>query len=165
MRFRSALPPNSPVSLTRPRRVLVAGLRLALAVVATAVAGGCAGQGEGQLCNPRAGNSGNDDCQSGLTCQSRPAIVMAPYGICCEPNGQSTTSACSLNGSSGNANPAPPDSSAPDAPFEGAALGAVDGSDALSPSPDALASTPDSAGDDGPDATVGDDGGSDATTE
>jgi hypothetical protein len=165
MRFRSALPPNSPVSVTRSRRILVASFQLALAVAATVVTGGCDGQGEGQLCNPKAGNGGNNDCQSGLTCQSRPAIVMAPYGLCCEPNGQSTTSACSQNGLSGNANPAPPDGSSPaDAPFEGAAADVVDGSDAPSSSADAPPSTPDSAGDDGPDATL-DAGGSDATTE
>lgn len=134
MRLRSALSPKFPVSTKRLRRVLVATVRLALAVVATASSGACAGQGEGQLCNPKAGNSGTNDCQSGLTCQSRPDFVMPPYGICCQPNGQSTTTACSVNGSSVDASPAPPaDASvaetAADAPGESAAEAAAEGAD------------------------------------
>jgi hypothetical protein len=88
-------------------------ISLALAAVTIAAVSACSGQGEGELCNPKAGNSGNDDCQSGLTCQPRPAIVVNGFGICCPPGGQSTTTACAVTGSTSNdASPAPPISTA-----------------------------------------------------
>jgi hypothetical protein len=125
MRFRSARIPLSPVSTTRRRLPLAASIKLALCGVAIAAAGACAGQGEGQLCNPNAGNAGNDDCQSGLTCVKRPSIVISTFGICCPPTGQATTTACSVNGSFTDASPEPPDAftqaASADAQIEGAA--------------------------------------------
>lgn len=88
-----------------------ASFPVVFAVVATALLAACQGQGEGQLCDTRAGNGGNDDCQSGLTCQSGHGVVMSPFGICCPANGPATTSACSTTGTSLDANPAPPDAS------------------------------------------------------
>jgi hypothetical protein len=115
----------------RPAHVLIP---LSLAAVPAIAVSACSGQGEGQLCNPKAGNSGNDDCQSGLTCQPRPATVINGFGLCCPPGGQSTTSACAVNGGPSNdASSAPPTQEAsPDAPGESAAeVGpGTDGSDA-----------------------------------
>jgi hypothetical protein len=62
-----------------------------LAVVAS---GACSDQGEGEICNHNANNNGNDDCQAGLTCQSRQGI---PGDRCCPPDlTQATTAVCSL---------------------------------------------------------------------
>ncbi len=156
MRHRSALPPTLPVSTTRLRQGLAATLRLVVFAVASTAA--CNGQGEGQLCDPKAGNTGNDDCQSGLTCQFRPAYVITSYGLCCPPSGQSTTTACSVNGSSVDASPAPP----ADAAFmEPTADAAYDGADAPA---DGTADSADAPNESAADAAVGADG-SDATTE
>jgi hypothetical protein len=100
MRFRPGFLPLSSVS-----NKLVRVLAAAAAITA------CSGQGEGQLCNPKAGNNGNDDCSSGLTCQSRPTVVISMFGICCPPNGKSSTSACNVTGASIDASSAPPEAS------------------------------------------------------
>jgi len=69
----------------------------------------CNRQGEGQVCDPRAGNNGNDDCQTGLTCQTIPG---ATYATCCPPMlAQATASACGANHTVLDASTAPPDSS------------------------------------------------------
>ena len=67
----------------------------------------CTRQGEGQVCDPRAGNNGNDDCQSGFTCQTIPGAANA---TCCPPNlAQATVAACGANHTLLDANTAPPD--------------------------------------------------------
>ena len=155
MRLRSAQLALYPVSITRWRPAVATSIKVALVLVTMAALGACAGQGEGQLCNPKAGNSGNDDCQSGLTCQSRPMIVMSPYGICCQPNGQSTTTACSVNGTSiTDASPAPP----PEASV------AETNADAPVDSADAGVESADAPGASAAEAAVGTDA-SDAATE
>jgi hypothetical protein len=76
--------------------------------------GGCAGQGEGELCNRLAGNNGNDDCQSGLVCNT--AVTSTPgFGRCCPMDmTHATTAVC--KGSTGgiDASPAPPDAGGAD---------------------------------------------------
>src|ERR1700730_11838529 len=64
-----------------------------LAAVALAVVTSCAGQGEGELCNTKAGNNGNDDCQGGLVCVTSPNYV---NGRCCpQDRNQARTAVCS----------------------------------------------------------------------
>ena len=90
-------------------------------VVVVAATAGCSGQGAGELCNFQAGNGGNDDCASGLTCQPRPATVnVAGFGICCPQAGPSSAAACSANGTASDASPAPvfPEAGA-DVPVDG----------------------------------------------
>jgi hypothetical protein len=96
MRLRSAL---------RRLRFLAAALATLAAVT------GCSGQGEGELCDHRAANNGDTDCQNGLTCQNPASnVVSSPYGICCPGDlGLAMTSACSANSGLIDANPTPPD--------------------------------------------------------
>ena len=69
----------------------------------------CDRQGEGQVCDPRAANNGDSDCQSGLTCQIIPGAANA---TCCPPNlAQATMAACGANHTLLDANTAPPDGS------------------------------------------------------
>jgi hypothetical protein len=69
----------------------------------------CNRQGEGQVCDPRAANNGDSDCQSGLTCQTIPGAANA---TCCPPNlAQATMAACGVNHALLDANTAPPDGS------------------------------------------------------
>jgi hypothetical protein len=96
--------------------------------IATAGLGACSGQGEGQLCSLKAGNMGNDDCQSGLTCDMQLAR-------CC-PQDRSTakTDVCALHGGAFDASPVPPDASTEaaigeasiDGPVESASDAAMD---------------------------------------
>ena len=87
------------------------GLRSSACVCLCAVLacmGGCQGQGEGELCNRLAGNNGNDDCQSGLICNT--AVTSTPgFGRCC-PNDQTTakTTICKGSTSGVDASAAPP---------------------------------------------------------
>lgn len=97
------------------------------AAFAASVIGACSNQGEGQICDHRAGNNGNDDCQNGLVC-------VAVNGIngyrCCPPPGGAPPTApeCVTNTTAiADASPALPDATAPmsdaagDAPSEAAA--------------------------------------------
>jgi hypothetical protein len=60
---------------------------------------GCAGQGEGELCNRKAGNGGDDDCQSGLRCSL--SVSPSPgFGLCC-PSDPALAQAAACKGSSG----------------------------------------------------------------
>jgi hypothetical protein len=84
------------------------------ALLALALAYACSNQGEGEVCNQNAGNAGNDDCQNGLTCQSRPAGNGAYR--CCPPNlTQATTQVCSVTNPGVTASPAPPEGGLEDA--------------------------------------------------
>lgn len=96
----------------------------------------CSNETEGQPCDMRAGNSGDDDCASGLVCTS----VGAQSDLCC-PSDRTTakTPACALSSSSSDAaNPAPPvdastEVSTSDAPAETASeTGTTDASDGAS---------------------------------
>ena len=88
------------------RRPLLFSLLAVPALVAGLVVAACSDEGEGQPCDPRAGNNGTDDCQSGLTCQ--PLAGGSPR--CCPPDrSQATTPECALPSGEIDASPAPPD--------------------------------------------------------
>jgi hypothetical protein len=72
--------------------------------------GACSNESEGQPCDPKASNGGNDDCQNGLSCQ---AVPNANGFRCCPPDlTRATTPECTLNsGALDGANPTPPDGS------------------------------------------------------
>ena len=73
--------------------------------------GGCQGQGEGEQCNRLAGNNGNDDCQSGLVCNT--SVVSTPgFGRCCPSDRTQATTAICKGNVGFNANPQPPDAGA-----------------------------------------------------
>jgi hypothetical protein len=77
----------------------------------------CNRQGEGEVCDPRANNNGNNDCTSNLTCQ---LIGGVPPTRCCPSDlARATAPACGANHAVVDANTAPPDSS-PDAEGGGA---------------------------------------------
>jgi len=107
------------------------------ALVAASVVGACSNEGEGQICDHRAGNNGNDDCQNGLICtQNLPGVN---GDRCCPPDrSTATTPECALTTPGiGDASSALPDGTTPvadaagDAPSEAAARGDA--------APDALA--------------------------
>lgn len=83
----------------------------------------CSNEGQGQPCDPLAGNSGDDDCQSGLVCTP----TSNAGSRCCPSNRQTATAPeCVLSSTTTDAaNPTPVDasneSSPPDAPPESAA--------------------------------------------
>jgi hypothetical protein len=97
----------------------------------------CSNETEGQPCDTRAGNSGDDDCASGLVCTA----VSSGEGDRCCPSDRTTakTPECALSSTTGDAaNPAPPldastDTSTPDSPAETASeAGTTDASDGAS---------------------------------
>lgn len=71
-----------------PRMSRFASLLAASLVVSTLAVfamPGCSNQGEGERCDP---NNNNDDCASGLTCQT---IAGQPSPLCCPPAPQQPT--------------------------------------------------------------------------
>ncbi|MDP9002029.1 MAG: hypothetical protein M3O46_18200, partial [Myxococcota bacterium] len=126
--------------------------------IAFAVVSACSGQGEGELCNTKAGNSGNDDCSSGLVCTTSPTYAL---GRCCpQDRTKATTTVCSSNNAGGDASPAPPSPSAEASVDETG----VDGTPGPSPTEASVDTSIDAPGESSGD--VGTDGaGSDATTE
>jgi hypothetical protein len=87
------------------------------------------------VCDVNAGNGGNDDCQSPLTCQPAPGAVGSPNAYrCCPPDLTTATApVCQLSTSVGDASPAPPadDASGDDAtPGDAATDAASDAGDA-----------------------------------
>jgi hypothetical protein len=103
---------------------------LAVPVIAAGlVVAACSDEGEGQPCDPRAGNNGSDDCQSGLTCQ---LIENTQGNRCCPPDrSQATTPECALPSGGVDASPAPPDvrtteTSSQDSPGEAKGEAAAD---------------------------------------
>jgi hypothetical protein len=95
-----------PASLPMRSR-FVCALLLAFAAVALA---SCKGEGEGMPCDTRAGNNGNDDCQSPLVCT--PGLsVNGPR--CCPVDRQhnATTPECALGSGVIDASTAPPEAS------------------------------------------------------
>lgn len=110
--------PLCPVSL----------LRIPFVAIAFAAVSACSGQGEGELCNTKAGNSGNDDCSSGLVCTTSPTYSL---GRCCpQDRTKARTSICSSNNAGVDASPAPPgpsaDASADDTSADGSGPSAAD---------------------------------------
>ncbi len=110
--------------------------RLALVFSSLAVAlcfGACSNQGEGEICDPNAGNGGNDDCQTGLMCTQ---IQGVDKGFRCCPGdrlNQATTAVCSISGSSsalGDASSTAPDGTSP-------AEAGADAAEASAPAADA----------------------------
>jgi hypothetical protein len=86
---------------------------LLLPLVAAVAFAACSNEGEGQPCDPNAGNSGNDDCQSPLVCTT--GLSNADGARCCPQNrATATTPECSLSSSTFDASPAPPDTATAD---------------------------------------------------
>ncbi|MGO9836065.1 MAG: hypothetical protein ACLP1X_17825 [Polyangiaceae bacterium] len=69
----------------------------------------CSNQGEGEICDPDAGNAGNNDCQSGLVCTK--STLPGVEGFRCCPSDLTTakTAVCSISHGVADASPAPPD--------------------------------------------------------
>jgi hypothetical protein len=110
----------------RPRFALVLAPLLAVAFALAS----CSGETEGQPCDPAAGNSGNDDCASGLVCTT----VSAAEGSRCCPADRTTAKSpdCALSTTTEqDANPEPPDTSTADttAPETGGEAAAEAGHD------------------------------------
>jgi hypothetical protein len=78
-------------------------------LVALAIVCACSNQGEGEICDPDAGNAGNNDCQSGLVCTK--STLPGVEGFRCCPSDLTTakTAVCSISHGVADASPAPPD--------------------------------------------------------
>lgn len=75
----------------------------------SALSNGCQQQGEGDVCDPRAGNNGNADCQNGLVCTQPSQLAAGTQGYrCCPGDPALATGVCALGQSS-----VPEDSAAP----------------------------------------------------
>jgi hypothetical protein len=79
--------------------------RVLRALIAAALLACCQQQGEGAPCDPLAGNSGNDDCQSNLVCKT----ISTGVARCCPATGTSNSPDCSGFQGAPDANPAPVD--------------------------------------------------------
>lgn len=93
----------------RSRFALLLSLSAAVAIALAS----CSGETEGQPCDKNAGNSGNDDCASGLVCTQ----VSAAEGSRCCPQDRTTAKSpdCALSATTNqDANPAPPEGSTTD---------------------------------------------------
>jgi hypothetical protein len=76
----------------RPALLLAVTLASLGALVA---ASACSSQGEGEFCDPNAGNNGSDDCQDGLVCKTAPGVVGVNASRCCPMDPSlAKTSAC-----------------------------------------------------------------------
>jgi hypothetical protein len=97
--------------------------------------GACAGQGEGDVCDINAGNTGDNDCRSGLVCNgSLPGVMGAR---CCPSDPALATSAvCRGNQSDLTTTPTTP-VNVPDAAGDGASDGATGPQDASASETDA----------------------------
>lgn len=119
---------------------LIPGALAALLAAAPIVAA-CSDQGEGERCDTRADNGGNDDCQSpGLVCVTASQLNGNPNSDRCCPvdRSQAVTAVCSLAQTPPGTDAAPP-------PAQEAGPGA----DASDDSEAAAASTNDGATNDG----------------
>lgn len=111
----------------RRRPILFFALTVPVFVVGILIAA-CSDEAEGQPCDPRAGNGGNDDCQSNLVCTT----TGVPSPRCCpQDRSQATTPECALPTSGVDANPNPPDvktgdTSSQDSPAEAKVEAAAD---------------------------------------
>jgi hypothetical protein len=73
--------------------------------------GACSNESEGEPCDPRAGNSGNDDCQSPLVCTT--GLTNANGARCCpQDRANAKTPECALSSATFDGeSPQPPDAS------------------------------------------------------
>jgi len=112
-------------------------------LVALALICACSNQGEGEICDPDAGNGGNDDCQSGLVCNTGLPGGVGPR--CCPSDLMTAkTAVCSVTHQGVTANPAPPEGGPQEAeapPVDAATEAAVDAQadGAEEPAPEAAA--------------------------
>jgi hypothetical protein len=81
------------------------------AALAASIVGACSNQGEGGVCDVRASNNGNDDCQSGLVCT--PITGVNGARCCPQDRSTATTVECSISPGVGDASSALPDSATP----------------------------------------------------
>jgi hypothetical protein len=79
-------------------------------LVALAIVCACSNQGEGEICDPDAGNAGNNDCQSGLVCTKSTLPGVAGFRCCPSDLTTATTAVCSISHGVADASPSPPDS-------------------------------------------------------
>jgi hypothetical protein len=64
------------------------------AVLAATIVPACSNMAEGERCDVRSDNGGNDDCQDGLRCTPA-GDVRQPSDICCPPDrSKATTTVC-----------------------------------------------------------------------
>jgi hypothetical protein len=59
------------------------------AAIGAALLAGCSNQSEGERCSRLAGSTGNDDCESGLTCQ-----LVGSLELCCPTDRVSSVPEC-----------------------------------------------------------------------
>jgi hypothetical protein len=113
--------------------------------------GGCAGQGEGDVCDVNAGNTGDDDCAGGLVCNgSLPGVMGAR---CCPSDPALATSAvCRGNQSDLTMTPTAP-VNGPDAAGDGASEASTGPQDASASDAPMDALGPDAAVDGAPSTT------------
>jgi hypothetical protein len=82
----------------------------------SAIAGACMQQGEGEVCDPRAGNAGSADCQNGYVCTQPSLLAPGTMGYrCCPGNLALGTGVCALGQSMIASNPSGGPSDAADA--------------------------------------------------
>jgi len=139
----------------RSRFFILAAIAFAVALSASA----CNNQGEGERCDTNDGNNGNDDCSSGLQCDSAAALGGAVaswatgvvgFGLCCPTNrAQATSSLCEVAAVAPGGTPAPPPADAGSDASSSSDSGTDASSDAPADSPaDAPLDAPlDSSGD------------------
>jgi hypothetical protein len=108
---------------------------LAATLATVVLMGACAGQGEGEVCDPRAGNAGTADCRYPFVCTNATELSPGTNGDRCCPSDRSTaTGVCAISQAGIAANPAAPDGATEDAAdgtiAEGATSDAADGATA-----------------------------------
>jgi hypothetical protein len=108
---------------------------LAATLATVVLMGACAGQGEGEVCDPRAGNAGTADCRYPFVCTNASELSPGTNGDRCCPSDRSTsTGVCAISQAGIAANPAAPDGATGDAAdgtiAEGATGDAADGTTA-----------------------------------
>jgi hypothetical protein len=108
--------------------------RVAFVACAMAIFASCSNQGEGEICDLRAGtNQGTSDCQDNLVCTRRPNFVINPtgcpncYGVCCPLTGGTTTACSGSTSQMQNPGPTSGDASDESALDEAGSDGARDG--------------------------------------
>jgi hypothetical protein len=86
-------------------------LRIPFWLAVSALVLACNGQGEGEVCDKNAGNSGNDDCASGLVCTPNTQLAAGTVGARCCPVDVSKATTTVCQGTIGvlDASSAPPD--------------------------------------------------------
>jgi hypothetical protein len=137
--------------LSALRSAIVFAFASALTVLALP---GCSQQGAGERCD--SAKSGNDDCESGLTCVSKMVLVDISTDRCCPPAGTDTDARCARGARSGNTGGSSSGGTSGSGGTD-ASSGGTGGTDASTGGTDA------SSG--GTDASTGGTGGTDASSE